>query len=56
MISAVIPAYNEEERIAATIAALAAIPQIDEILVVDDGSTDLTARRAGIGFRPRCKD
>lgn len=46
MISAVIPAYNEQERIGETIRALASIEAIDEIIVVDDGSTDETARVA----------
>lgn len=42
-ITAVIPAYQEEDRIGATIFALCGIPAITEILVVDDGSTDGTA-------------
>ena len=46
MISVLIPAYNEAERIAATIAAIRKIPGISEIIVVDDGSTDDTAARA----------
>jgi glycosyltransferase involved in cell wall biosynthesis len=49
MISVLIPAHNESERIAATIAAvrsLASSRRIGEIVVVDDGSTDDTAARA----------
>ncbi len=46
MISALIPAYNEADRIAATIAAVREIAAVGEIVVVDDGSTDDTARRA----------
>jgi glycosyltransferase involved in cell wall biosynthesis len=44
-VSAVIPALNEEEPIADVVRA---IPQniIDEIIVVDNGSTDRTAERA----------
>ena len=44
-----IPAYNEADRIAATLAAVqsfAAETHIQEIIVVDDGSTDDTADRA----------
>ncbi len=43
MISVIIPAYNESERIAATLQAIRALPEISEIVVVDDGSTDDTA-------------
>jgi glycosyltransferase involved in cell wall biosynthesis len=44
MISVVIPAYNEEGAIAATIAGVrAVIADADEVVVVDDGSTDATA-------------
>lgn len=42
----VIPAYREERRVAATVAAAAAIPHIDLVVVVDDGSDDATARVA----------
>ncbi len=43
MISAVIPAHNEEERLPATLSALKKVAAIDEIVVVDDGSTDSTS-------------
>jgi glycosyltransferase involved in cell wall biosynthesis len=49
-VSVIIPAYNEADRIAATVTALSVLPEIEEILVVDDGSKDATAesaRRAG---------
>lgn len=46
MISALIPAYKEADRIAATIAAVREIPGVAEIVVVDDGSPDDTARVA----------
>lgn len=45
-IGVVIPAYNEENAIAATVAA---VPEyVDKIMVVDDGSSDETAQRATI--------
>ena len=43
---AVIPAYNEEDRIQDTISNLRKIEIIDEIVVVDDGSDDSTEFRA----------
>ncbi|MCD5417246.1 glycosyltransferase family 2 protein [Candidatus Bipolaricaulota bacterium] len=46
-ISAIIPAYNEAERIGAVIQPLLDSALIDEIIVVDDGSTDNTAEIAG---------
>lgn len=41
-ISVVVPAYNEAERIAEVLKALVPVSSIDEIIVVDDGSTDNT--------------
>lgn len=56
-LSLVIPAYNEAGRIGATIAAvqsfLADQPYASELIVVDDGSTDQTARQAGEALRDR---
>jgi glycosyltransferase involved in cell wall biosynthesis len=46
MISVVIPAYNEAERIGDTVSAVVSMPEVDEVIVVDDGSADDTARRA----------
>lgn len=45
-VCAVIPAYNEAARIAATVRALKEIPALTRILVVDDGSADDTAALA----------
>lgn len=48
---AVIPAYNEAERISQTIRAVQTVPEIEKIMVVNDGSTDTTAdevRKTGV--------
>lgn len=42
-LTCVIPAYNEEARIGAVLSAVLDHPQIDEVLVVDDGSADATS-------------
>ncbi len=43
-VSAVIPAYNEEKTIEAVVEGV--LHHVDEVIVVDDGSTDDTARIA----------
>jgi glycosyltransferase involved in cell wall biosynthesis len=45
-LAVVIPAWNEADRIAATVGAASAIPGAGLVVVVDDGSRDDTARRA----------
>lgn len=45
-VSAIIPAYNEAERIGAVLWPLVQAPSVGEIIVVDDGSTDGTAQVA----------
>ena len=46
MLSAIIPAYNEEKTVGQVVAALKKTPLTKEVIVVDDGSDDETARRA----------
>ena len=46
-IAVVIPARNEADRIQATVTAALGLPKAGLVLVVDDGSTDDTADRAG---------
>ncbi|MHB9131874.1 MAG: glycosyltransferase family 2 protein [Armatimonadota bacterium] len=45
-VTAIIPAYNEAERLPGVIAAVQSATLIREILVVDDGSSDHTAKVA----------
>ncbi len=42
--SVIIPAYNESERIVDTINGISDLAEVDEIVVVDDGSSDNTAQ------------
>ncbi len=52
---ALIPAFNEADRIADVIAR--AKPHVSEVVVVDDGSTDDTGKKAGIaGARVICHE
>lgn len=45
-IAVVIPAYNEEKRIQPVIGAAKKVKSVDEIVVVDDGSSDRTSEVA----------
>jgi glycosyltransferase involved in cell wall biosynthesis len=45
-VAVVIPAWNESDRIAATVRAAAALDGVDIVVVVDDGSGDGTAAAA----------
>jgi hypothetical protein len=45
-VAALIPAFNEAERIAATVTAVLSIADVDRVLVIDDGSSDDTVQRA----------
>src|SRR5674476_1360002 len=46
-VAAIIAAKNEAARIAATVSAVRRIDRVDLVIVVDDGSSDATARLAG---------
>lgn len=41
-VSAIVPAYNEEKRIREVLEVLANSPDVNEVICVDDGSTDKT--------------
>ena len=43
---ALVPARNEEDRIAATVSALLRLPELSDVVVIDDGSTDATSPQA----------
>jgi glycosyltransferase involved in cell wall biosynthesis len=45
-VSAIVPAHDEGPTIAGVVAALSGHPLVDEVIVVDDASTDDTAARA----------
>ncbi len=45
-VAAIIPAYNEEHRIAAVLATVTSAPMIGSVIVVNDGSSDGTAAAA----------
>ena len=47
--AAVIPAKDESQRLAATLAATRSIPGVDLVVVVDDGSADETGEIAAAG-------
>lgn len=45
-VSAIVPAHDEGPTIAGVVAPLISHPLVDEVIVVDDASTDDTAARA----------
>lgn len=45
-VSIVIPAYNEEATVAQVVSAAKKVSYVDEVIVVDDGSTDRTVEEA----------
>lgn len=52
-VTVVIPAFNEEGQIGAVLCAVKKSPDVDEIIVIDDGSTDKTVeitQKAGVKF------
>ncbi len=44
-VTAIVPCYNEGARIEAVLKTLSAVPLINEIIVIDDGSTDDTEEK-----------
>jgi glycosyltransferase involved in cell wall biosynthesis len=46
IVVALVPAYNEEERIGSTVSAILSIPEVTRVVVIDDGSTDMTGQYA----------
>ncbi len=44
-VTVVLPAYNEESRIMDTLKAVKSLSLVDEIIIVNDGSTDRTAEQ-----------
>lgn len=45
-VAVILPAYNEGERVVATVGAALKLPHVHTVVVVDDGSADDTARVA----------
>ncbi len=50
MIFALVPAFNEADNIYRTVRGLLAVPELDGILVIDDGSRDGTAKVVAAHF------
>lgn len=46
-VAAIVPAYNEADRIARVLQAACSASTVTEVIAVSDGSRDATARRAG---------
>jgi glycosyltransferase involved in cell wall biosynthesis len=43
-LSVIIPAYNEESTLESVVRKVLKLPQVSEVIIVDDGSTDATPR------------
>lgn len=50
-VTAIIPAHNEEKHLGAVLAALRQVEALTQIIVVDDGSVDETAKVVHAGYR-----
>ena len=45
-VSVIIPAYNEEDTVAKVVNVIKEVSFVDEIIVVNDGSTDNTEKKS----------
>lgn len=45
-VSVIVPAYNEEETVATVVKVIKSVSYVDEVIVVNDGSTDNTLKEA----------
>lgn len=48
MVSVIIPAYNEEKTISGVVRSTSSSPYVGEVIVIDDASSDETARHARV--------
>ena len=45
-VSVIVPAYNEEETVATVVKVIKSVSYVDEVIVVNDGSSDNTVEEA----------
>jgi len=53
-LSVIVPAYNEEKTVAGVLESLSSFPSVDELICIDDGSSDGTYNEI-IGFKDKAK-